>query len=276
MQNFKYSLDEWERMARSGGYEHEMNLEYYKHRVSRLQALEWQITVLMDKQTGYDINLLDELMKDLYGDTYYRSIYTTQMANNSFSATFAHIDEAKLNAIVRSGWKGANFSQRLWGNAVDDLPKTLTETLFRGITLGYGADKLARMARVKLKDFSKYQVHRLVTTETAHITEAANLASYKESGIKKVEWLATLESRTCDVCRQLDGKVFELNKAEKAPQHPFCRCTLVPVTSYDSRIDDLFASIDNKRWSRDPKTGKGKIVDDMTFDEWLEATKVKR
>lgn len=262
-------------MSKSGDYEHELDLEYYKHRISRLQALEWQVSLLMDKQIGYDINLLEELMKSIYSDTYYRNIYTIQSAKNSFSANFARIDEEKLKAILQSGWKGSNFSERLWDNSVNNLPKLLSETLFRGISLGYGADMLAKMARVKLKDFSKYQIHRLVTTETAHITEIANLSSYRESGIKRVEWLATLESHTCDICRQLDGKKFDIEKAQKAPQHPYCRCTLIPITSYDKRIDSLFESIDNKRWNRTPKTGKGKIVKVNTFDEWSKLVNVK-
>lgn len=255
-------------MAKAGGYRHEMNLEYYKSRVSRLQALQAQVTSIMGKQTSEDVDRLGGLLRDIYSETYYRNVYTTQQAKGAFSANFARVDESKLDAIIHSGWSGANFSQRLWGNATKELPKVLSESLFRGIALGYGSERLVKMARLKLQDFSKYQVHRLVLTETAHITEVATLNSYKESGVEKVEWLATLESHTCDVCGALDGKVFEIGKLEAPPRHPYCRCTIVPVTSFDSRIDELFAGIDNKRWARNPKTGKGQVIQDMSFGDW--------
>ncbi len=280
LQNFKYSLSEWERMAKAGGYDHEMNLEYYKSRVSRLQALQAQITSIMGKQTSGDVNKLSAVLKDTYSDTYNRSIYTTQQAKGQFSANFAHIDDNTLDAIIRSGWSGANFSQRLWGNATNLLPQVLTESLFRGIALGYGNDRIVKMARVKLQDFSANQIHRLVVTETAHITEQATLKSYKESGIEKYEYLATLESHTCEVCRGLDEKTFDVEKQVTGenypPIHPYCRCTTAPITSYDSRIDDLFDKIDNTRWARNPETGKGGFIAEIDFNTWKKSTDLLR
>ncbi|WP_225666807.1 minor capsid protein [Lactococcus garvieae] len=267
LKDFKYSLAEWERMAKQGGFNHEMDLEYYRSRVSRLQALQLQVTGLMGKQTSGDVKSLEGLLKGSYNDTYYRNIYNSQAVKGKFSSNFAHVDDKKLNAVIHSGWKGSNFSTRLWGNATRTLPKTLSETLFRGISLGYGPDRLTQMARVKLKDFSENQVHRLVTTEAAHIVEQATLDSYKETGLEKYEYLATLESHTCGVCGKLDGQVMEVSKQETGtnypPIHPYCRCTTVPW-------DKWFEENDIKRWSRNEETGKGKSIDDMSYSKWKE------
>ncbi|WP_346349625.1 minor capsid protein [Lactococcus formosensis] len=267
LKDFKYSLAEWERMAKQGGFNHEMDLEYYRSRVSRLQALQLQVTGLMGKQTSGDVKSLEGLLKGSYKDTYYRNIYNSQAVKGKFSSNFAHVDDKKLNAVIHSGWKGSNFSTRLWGNATRTLPKTLSETLFRGISLGYGPDRLTQMARVKLKDFSENQVHRLVTTEAAHIVEQATLDSYKETGLEKYEYLATLESHTCEVCGKLDGQVMEVSKQETGtnypPIHPYCRCTTVPW-------DKWFEENDIKRWSRNEETGKGESIDDMSYSKWKE------
>lgn len=253
-------------MAKRGGYNHEMDFEYYRSRVSRLQALQLQVAGLMGKQTSNDVKSLEELLKGSYNDTYYRNIYNSQAVKGKFSSNFAHVDNKKLNAVIHSGWKGSNFSTRLWGNAVRTLPKTLSETLFRGISLGYGPDRLTQMARVKLKDFSENQVHRLVTTEAAHIVEQATLDSYKETGLEKYEYLATLESHTCEVCGELDGQVLEVSKQESGtnypPIHPYCRCTTVPW-------DKWFEENDIKRWSRNKETGKGESIDDLTYKGWV-------
>lgn len=252
-------------MAKQGGYNHEMDFEYYRSRVSRLQALQLQVAGLMGKQTSNDVKSLEELLKGSYNDTYYRNIYNSQAVKGKFSSNFAHVDDKKLNAVIHSGWKGSNFSTRLWGNAARTLPKTLSETLFRGISLGYGPDRLTQMARVKLKDFSENQVHRLVTTEAAHIVEQATLDSYKETGLEKYEYLATLESHTCEACGKLDGQVLEVSKQETGtnypPIHPYCRCTTVPW-------DKWFEENDIKRWSRNEETGKGESIDDMPYSKW--------
>lgn len=267
LKDFKYSLAEWERMAKQGGFNHEMDLEYYRSRVSRLQALQLQVTGLMGKQTSGDVKSLEGLLKGSYNDTYYRNIYNSQAVKGKFSSNFAHVDDKKLNAVIHSGWKGSNFSTRLWGNAARTLPKTLSETLFRGIALGYGPDRLTQMARVKLKDFAENQIHRLVTTEAAHIVEQATLDSYKEIGLEKYEYLATLESHTCEVCGKLDGQVIEVSKQDTGtnypPIHPYCRCTTVPW-------DKWFEENDIKRWSRNEETGKGESIDDISYNKWKE------
>lgn len=254
-------------MAKQGGFNHEMDLEYYRSRVSRLQALQLQVTGLMGKQTSGDVKSLEGLLKGSYNDTYYRDIYNSQAVKGKFSSNFAHVDDKKLNAVIHSGWKGSNFSTRLWGNATHTLPKTLSETLFRGIALGYGPDRLTQMARVKLKDFAENQIHRLVTTEAAHIVEQATLDSYKEIGLEKYEYLATLESHTCEVCGKLDGQVLEVSKQETGtnypPIHPYCRCTTVPW-------DKWFEENDIKRWSRNDETGKGESIDDISYSKWKE------
>lgn len=267
LQNFKYTLKEWEKMANDGGYTHEMNLEYYKSKVSRLRSLEGQVATIMAEQTKTDEPALAKLMKDTYKDTYYRTIYNTQMQQAKISGNFARVSENKLEAIIRSGWRGANFSERIWGNSVKQLPKVLSESLFRGIALGYGQDRLIKMARVNLQNFSKGQIHRLVITETAHITEQATLSAYEASGVEKYEYLATLERHTCEVCRKLDGKVIDVKKQlageNYPPIHPYCRCTTAPWDEWLSKLKNP------TRWARDPQTGKGVSTTGTSYKEWV-------
>ncbi|MGX7196740.1 minor capsid protein [Enterococcus olivae] len=281
LQNWKYTLSEWEQMAKDGNYEHELDLEYYKSRVSRLQELEGQISKMMAKATTDEIPALESLLKDGYKDTYYRTIYTRQMQTGAITGNFAYISENKLNAIVRAGWKGSNFSERIWGNATSKLPRTLTESLYRGIALGYKQDDLMRLAKGKLKDFKDDDIHRLVVTESAYITEQATYSAYEASGIEKYEWIAALESSTCKVdyvingktyhgCAGLDGEVFEVGpKNFLPPLHPYCRCTTAPW-------DEILDQMNFTRWSRDPVTGRSVDTEAATYDEWQEMVGLKR
>ncbi|WP_169313373.1 minor capsid protein [Acetivibrio clariflavus] len=57
------------------------------------------------------------------------------------------------------------------------------------------------------------------------------LESYKRSGYKQYEFMATLDDKCCSVCRKLDGRHFRINKAVPGknypPLHDGCRCTTV-------------------------------------------------
>ncbi|GFZ27252.1 minor capsid protein [Lactobacillus corticis] len=85
------------------------------------------------------------------------------------------------------------------------------------------------------------------------------------------QYLATLESHTCDQCAHLDGRIFYVkNKVEGLNYpliHPYCRCTTVP---YMKDLPDI-----ESRWYRDPVTGKGKWTNGkMNYKQWAEATNV--
>lgn len=78
------------------------------------------------------------------------------------------------------------------------------------------------------------------------------------------EYVATLDSRTCEVCAALDGKHFKLKDAQAGvnypPMHPNDRCTTV---EYDP--DDALD------WYNSGK----KMPENMTYEEWAERQNVK-
>lgn len=51
---------------------------------------------------------------------------------------------------------------------------------------------------------------------------------YEDTGVKKVMWVAEKDYKTCSVCSELDGEIFDLDKAPDK-QHINCRCYLIPV-----------------------------------------------
>lgn len=50
---------------------------------------------------------------------------------------------------------------------------------------------------------------------------------WKNAGVKKVQWIAELDGRTCHTCRDLHGQVFEIDEVPNK-QHYNCRCTIKP------------------------------------------------
>ena len=105
-----------------------------------------------------------------------------------------------------------------------------------------------------------FEARRLVRTETTCVANMAELYGYKELDIDEYEFSACLDSRTSDLCRELDGKVFKRNSAQAGvnlpPMHPFCRSTTLPVLPSEEDLDKELAELGDE------------IGADVDFDEW--------
>lgn len=60
------------------------------------------------------------------------------------------------------------------------------------------------------------------------LEDAIAMAVYKATNVKKAMWVAEQDYKTCSVCNELDGEIFELHNAPPK-QHYNCRCYLIPV-----------------------------------------------
>lgn len=69
-------------------------------------------------------------------------------------------------------------------------------------------------------------------TQTAQygieVVDQAAIQAYEDMGVEKVRWVAELDARTCDVCRERNGKIYRLSKVPQKT-HYNCRCRLEPV-----------------------------------------------
>ena len=109
---------------------------------------------------------------------------------------------------------------------------------------------------------------RIIRTETTYISNAAEIESYKECGIDKYVFIATLDLRTSKQCREKDKKIFNVKDAETGvnlpPLHPYCRSTTIAYKDEET-LNNL------KRRARDPETGKTYILpSNMNYQEWYD------
>lgn len=51
---------------------------------------------------------------------------------------------------------------------------------------------------------------------------------YEDVGVKKVQWVAEKDEKTCGDCHELNGTIYDLKDAP-SKQHYQCRCYLIPV-----------------------------------------------
>lgn len=127
-----------------------------------------------------------------------------------------------VREIIENNFKGKHFSERVWKNekeVAEHLHKQVKEFLDGKINVNQIKNDIE-----KTYNNSAYEVKRLAETEVNRCSSNAFDKFCKETGVKKVRYNATLDSRTCPKCSPYDGKPFDLDKKIELPQHALCRC----------------------------------------------------
>jgi len=62
---------------------------------------------------------------------------------------------------------------------------------------------------------------------------------------KKYRWISESGKNTCEKCKSLDGKVFELNDLPKRP-HPNCKCRVEEISIVEGSVAKLYGYRDEK------------------------------
>ena len=60
------------------------------------------------------------------------------------------------------------------------------------------------------------------------LEDSVTKTAFRDAGVGKVQWVTEHDHKTCGVCSELDGKIFDLADAPPK-QHYRCRCYLIPV-----------------------------------------------
>lgn len=233
-----------------------------KGQISRLELLHINIErILLDLYDGNQMNIYD-FLADQYRDGYYRSVFRNQQAIG-FGKDFAAVNEDAVNRAVLNSYKRNNYSDTLWQHREhlsDDLRSNMTVGLIRGESLEKMASRISRRMEV-----SRSNAYRLVRTETAYIYEQAAMKAYKECGIEKYEYMATLDGKTSKICRELDGRVFWLKDAMPGknypPMHPNCRSTTAAAFDEDEEVI-------GKRLAKSRSGKYYEVPGNMAYKEW--------
>lgn len=218
--------------------------------------------------TGYNIGLGNTL-KDAYEDGYFRSMFDAQK-QMGIGVSFTTPGGKQLEAAVKEKWLGQNYSDRIWADK-QKLVNSIEQMLSQEFVRGRGPNEIASDFSKRL-NVSYSNARRLIRTEINYISNKGSIQAYKDTGIlDRYRYLATLDSRTSDICREMDGKVFELKEAKVGvnlpPLHPYCRSTTIPHFD-DDEIGDLI----DDRIARD-EDGDGKSIrlgENLNFFDWVD------
>lgn len=268
LEEFKWDVNQYIRY----GEENAINEAWMKqlenasarYHISRLEALKLQTQQNLEVMFGNQIDSIDTAMRNIYIDGYYRTAYEIQKGFG-VGWNFATLDDARIGKVINNPWAadGKNFSQRVWLNR-QKLVNELNTELTRNIILGQDPQK-AIDAIAKKMNTSKNVAGRLVMTEEAFFSSAAQKDCFNELDVEEFEIVATLDSHTSEICQGMDGKHFPMSQWEVGitapPFHVWCRSTTVPY------FEDDFGVI-GERAARGADGKTYYVPADMTYKEW--------
>ncbi|MCD8368267.1 MAG: minor capsid protein [Clostridiales bacterium] len=242
----------------------------YANRISRLQALRDDIYAQARRVGLSEVEYVSDRLNDTLEQSYYRTIFDVEQYTGE-GYRFDLLGDNQITAALSANWSGKNWSDRLWDNNqrfADAVEETVAVGILAGLRYDEMRDNLLHVVGLDDTEGAKYNARRLVMTECNYVANQGHLMGYKAAGIEYYIYLATLDLRTSEICRKLDGQRFPVDEAQPGtnlpPMHPHCRSTTM--------CDMSRAQLNRvNRAARDPITGKSVTIPGyMTYREWYE------
>jgi len=235
--------------------------ELYKGVTTRLEAKKASIQA--EVQSLYLQYLDTELqltLGDVLDEGYYRTIFDLQQ-HMGFGMSFTTLSPHVLTSLLDYPWSGKNYSEKIWGH-VRGFSSKIEDVLTVGIIQGKSNQKMAREL-TKACEVEYKRAIALIRTETNFIANEATSRAYEELKVLRYRYLATLDLKTSQLCRELDRKVFEMAKKQVGvnypPMHTHCRSTTVP---------ELDEEIQGTRIARKSDGSTYKVERNMSYNKW--------
>lgn len=266
LKEFRWSVNEYIEYARLHSLDEtwitKLENAGLKYRISRLEAMRVQMQNSVEVLMATELDGITELMSDIYTESYYRTGHALQ-TGLGIGYSFAALDTKQVELIIHKPWvsDGSNFSERIWGKHRPQLINELHTGLTQAIIRGQSTDKLVDHI-TKRFDVAKSRAENLVRTERAFFSNVAMQKSYEELGVDYQQFCATLDLRTSEMCREMDGTIIATKDIDIGVNAPplHCRCRSVMIPYIEGNI--------KQRAARN-KDGKTIYVDgNMTYKEW--------
>ncbi len=172
------------------------------------------------------------------------------------------------NMVTNVPYQGRTFNE--WMNSLNRRTASrVKQAMNQGLVQGESIDDIVRRIRGTGGVFqeTRRNLQAIVRTSATHVSAQARELTYSnnEDVVKGVQYVATLDARTTEICAGLDGRVFEVNEGPRPPMHVNCRSTTVPVLKSWEELGIPARELD-------PSTRasmNGQVSEDVTFNQWL-------
>lgn len=269
LKEFRMSVEEYVKKGESMDPQWAAELERAstKFHVTRLEALKMQMQQNVEYMIAEQADGVDKLMRDIFTDSYYHSAFEIQKGIG-VGWDLMKLDKNVIDKAMSKPWTadGTNFSERIWGKYRPELVKKLHDGLTLNLIQGKSANELVNEITNQF-NVKKHQAQNLVQTEKAYFQSLAQKDAFKTLGVEEYEIVATLDTKTSDICREMDGKHFKLDDfapgATAPPFHNRCRTATAPY------FDDEF-TIDEERAARETDGSYYTVPGNMKYKDWYD------
>lgn len=195
--------------------------------------------------------------------------------NNPLGIDFRTPPVSLARQIVNSTPIRGRFVNQWFSKLSSDTSQKIAQQLRIGHLQGESIPQIVRRIRgtraANFKDGivqeSRRNLEAIVRTSINQTTTQAreNVFAENQDVVKGIQFVATLDDRTTEICMGLDGKVFEVKSGPRPPMHFNCRSGTAPVLrSWKELGFNIRNTSPEQRASMDGQTA-GKL----TYGKWL-------
>ena len=239
---------------------------------NRLDNLEKAVNKELGRLGGVNTRSVKRLASDIYQESFFRSAFAIERGTE-LNLAFGQLPTRQVEAAVRNPLMdlALNRNQQL---VREGVKREITQGIIRGLSYPDVAQNIKGRMEGNLNN-----VDRIARTEGHRVREQGNFDSMLHAESKGVimrkRWVATLDNRTRDLHRDLDGQEVDTEEDFVSPSGAsgpgpgllgsaeddiFCRCSMIAVIAgYEPEV------------RRNAESG---MMPYKTYREW-EAAKVK-
>lgn len=177
-----------------------------------------------------------------------------------------------LKSIVEERPFDGHLLKDWWSKLADDTQHKVTQQIQIGLTRGDSVPAIVnRLAGTTTEpgvmNITRRNAEAVARTAVNHVTTQARETTFSEntSVVDSVMMVATLDTRTTEICMDQDGKVYPVDSGPRPPFHYNCRTVTVPVVKSWKELGFKFKEVPpSTRASMD-----GQVAETVTYGEWL-------
>ena len=267
-------------------------LEQLKKQI-RYELLTADETMHRGRKLNRLLKRVSDIQKGIYGEYTEAALKQLEL----FAEHEIDFELGSINNVVLSGsvelsapavtqvWAAATANPLIFPDSNDNImlrsymkdwtlaqSKKVSSIISNGFAMGETNQQIAQKITGKGRHIDKKVRARnkqIVRTAIAHVSTVARHKTMEENDdiVIGYQWIATLDGRTSNLCKNLDGEVF-LNKDNgykpKPPLHPNERSVTGPIVDKRYQIDDGTAT----RASKGAEGGK-QVKTTSTYYSWL-------
>jgi SPP1 gp7 family putative phage head morphogenesis protein len=198
-----------------------------------------------------------------------RTLAIVVAENTIKKVTTAAFTRAATTPIEATGDLLADFIKGWQNSVVKNVNGAIRVGYSQGQTTAQIVTKIRGTKSAGYKDGiltgkTRRETAAMVRTAVQHVSAQAREATWDANKdiVSGYTWVSTLDSRTTQICKSLDGRVFKVGAGPTPPIHIGCRSVTV------ANIDGVDVLSLTQRASKGAKGGKA-VAADLTYYEWL-------